>query len=375
MSDHLHIVCLDAPAPPDYGGAIDMFYKIKALHDIGKKIILHYFNYNTARNVNALSQYCTAIYTYRRKNYWQSLPLSRPFIIQSRINRSLISRLNRDNHPVLLEGLHCAGIVPFLKNKERVVVRMHNEEASYYHHLAKTESSLLKRSYFLRESRLLNEYQKRMMTKIKLACLSETDMAVLQKEYGFQQLSFIPCFLPWQQLTSSEGNGDFCLYHGNLSVSENEEAAIWLIENVFSDLSYPLMIAGKGITKKLMAAGRNYANITFVNNPSIAEIDQLVKEAHINVLPSLNNTGVKLKLLNALFNGRHCITNTCGIKGSRIHKGVFVQDEVTGWISTIKFLMMKEFSTLNRDERKTVLQLYNNRDNAEKLSALWTHCQ
>ena len=375
MNDTLHIVCLDAPAPPDYGGAIDMFYKIKALHGIGKRLILHYFDYHPLRHADTLRSYCAAIYTYKRKPIWQAPPLSCPFIIQSRINKELIDRLNKDNLPILLEGLHCSGIIPFLNDVKRVVIRMHNEEAAYYRHLAKNENSFLKRSYFIRESRLLEQYQQNMAKGIPLACLSETDIENLKEQYGFRRPHFVPCFLPWQKISSLEGKGDYCLYHGNLSVSENEEAAIWLIQQVFIQTDVPLVIAGRGISKHLFAAAGKHANIRLINNPSLADIDRLVQQAHIHVLPSMNNTGVKLKLFNALLNGRFCLTNKNGIKGSCIQQGVVVQEEAQSWVNAIKELLQKKFNTNDRNEREMVLQLYNNQENAATLSALWTHYQ
>ena len=42
---HLHIVSFDIPYPPNYGGVIDVYYKLKALHRKGVKIILHCFEY------------------------------------------------------------------------------------------------------------------------------------------------------------------------------------------------------------------------------------------------------------------------------------------------------------------------------------------
>jgi hypothetical protein len=246
VSDTIHIVCLDAPSPPDYGGAIDMFYKIKALHQIGKKIILHYFDYRPNRNTDQLEESCTAIYRYSRKPFWKSPPLSSPFIIRSRQSKELAQRLNGDEFPVLLEGLHCAGVIPLLNNKKRACIRLHNEEASYYHHLSQTETNWLKRLYFQQESRLLYRYQVRLEKEYPLACLSELDMRVMKDQYGFQHLSFIPCFLPWHHVGSLVGKGDYCLYHGNLSVPENDAAAGWLIDEVFSKLTIPLVIAGKG---------------------------------------------------------------------------------------------------------------------------------
>ncbi|MDQ6609272.1 MAG: glycosyltransferase, partial [Bacteroidota bacterium] len=287
------------------------------------------------------------------------------------INKELINRLNNDAHSILLEGLHCAGILPFLNNSKRVVVRMHNEEASYYHHLSNAGTSFFKKNYFIRESKLLHLYQKQMNKEVKLACLSEADIDIFRSDFGFAKTAFIPCFIPWQAVSIKEGKGVYCLYHGKMSVPENEEAAIWLIQNVFNEVNIPFIIAGKGISKKLLIETRNHSHISVVNDPTISEINSLIQNAHINVLPSMNTTGVKLKLLNALLNGRYCLTNYNGIKGSKIHEGVMVKEQASEWIATIAAFMQKEFSDNDILVRKKILSLYDNRKNAQLLSALW----
>ena len=375
MTTHLHIVCLDAPSPPDYGGAIDMHYKIKALAEVGTKIFLHYFNYNSSRNANGLEEYCDAVYTYKRKSIFKALPLSHPFIVQSRVSTELVEQLNKDNYPILLEGLHCSGVIPFLNNKQRAIIRMHNEEASYYHHLAKTETFFIKRKYFVQESALLKRYQQNLSKEINLACLSETDIEIFRRDYGFKNIHFIPCFIPWQQLTIKEGASDYCLYHGNMLVSENEEAALWLIKNIFSQLNFSFIVAGKGISKKLSTEAAKYGNISLVNNPPIAKIDELIQNAQVNVLPSMNSTGVKLKLLNALINGRHCITNYNGMKGSKLKEGLVVADTPAQWLEAIKQLTKVPFTLREIEKRKPILDLYDNKKNAKDLIALYSHYQ
>ena len=42
---HLHIISFDIPYPPNYGGVIDVYYKIRTLHKLGIKIHLHCFEY------------------------------------------------------------------------------------------------------------------------------------------------------------------------------------------------------------------------------------------------------------------------------------------------------------------------------------------
>ena len=189
---------------------------------------------------------------------------------------------------------------------------------------------------------------------VALACLSEADRLVFEKEFGFRNLFFLPCFLPWQEVRSLEGKGDYCLYHGNLAVSENEEAVRWLIAEVFSRLSVPFVVAGKNISARIQQLARHYPNIKLVNNPPGDELQAILRDAHIHVLPSLNSTGVKLKLLNALLNGRFCLTNAAGVQGSRIQRGIEVQEDSADWITAVTTLMEKDFTTAEIAKRKEI---------------------
>jgi hypothetical protein len=46
-----------------------------------------------------------------------------------------------------------------------------------------------------------------------------------------------------------------------------------------------------------------------IENINTEEIIQLVRQAQINILVTKQATGIKLKLLAALFNGRFCVVN------------------------------------------------------------------
>jgi hypothetical protein len=69
MSKTVHIVCLDAPSPADYGGAIDMFCKIKTLAQSGVSILLHYFDYKPERHANDVLDDCAQVFSYKRKPF------------------------------------------------------------------------------------------------------------------------------------------------------------------------------------------------------------------------------------------------------------------------------------------------------------------
>ena len=50
MERYLNIIAFNIPWPANYGGIIDVYYKIKALHQCGVKIILHCFEYERAHS-------------------------------------------------------------------------------------------------------------------------------------------------------------------------------------------------------------------------------------------------------------------------------------------------------------------------------------
>lgn len=371
MSNKIHIVCLDAPAPPDYGGAIDMYYKIEALAQKGFEIVLHYFDYKSNRGIGDLKNYCKEIYAYPRKNILKSLSLNTPYMVASRINQHLIDRLNSDDAPIIIEGIHCTGILPFISNnKRKVVVRMHNDEALYYSHLANTEKRVFKKLYFTLESKLSAAYQQRLSKDLVFAFLSETDAEIFQKKYDVKESRFIPCFTAWQNVNGKEGQGNYCLYHGNLSIAENSKAALWLVEKVFSKCSAPFIIAGKSPSKELYQAASKYPHVRVISDPTNPALDRLIEDAHIHILPSFNATGVKLKLLHALACGRFCLTNNAGVAGSGLEDEVLLAGNAEEFIVNIEILMSRMFTEGDIKKRKLHMQLYNNISNAEKLSAL-----
>lgn len=377
MSDrHLHIVCLDVPWPADYGGAIDMMNRIMLFKQLGVDIHLHYFSYNERGTPAELNQYCETIHVYDREKPSNSISLNLPYIVASRMNKELTERLQQDNHPILLEGIHCTGILREMDlSNRKVVVRMHNEESVYYKELARAENGFLKKLYFYNESRLLKKYSHHLPDECVYACVSETDIQVLKNDYNLSKVEFLPTFPTWQSVKGEEGQGNFCLYHGNLSVPENEEAAAWLICNVFTKAKVPFIIAGKKPTKKLQKISCLCQHTCLVADPSDNQMNDLVKKAHINILPCFNKsiTGIRLKLLHALFEGRHCVVNDPMVAGTGLADACHIGSNANAMASIIMQLYHLPFTPEEVILRKQLLgNTYNNEKNTLKLSQwLW----
>ena len=376
MNRELHIVCLDVPWPADYGGAIDMMNRIMQFKKAGIDIHLHYFSYNERGVPNELNGYCKTIHVYERKKGRKGLSSKLPYIVASRINEELIGNLQMDDHPLLLEGIHCTGILSWLNlENRRVVVRMHNEESVYYKELARAEPSWLKRLYFLRESRLLKKYTAALPGSCTYACVSKEDIRALTEIYQLQKVKFIPTFPSWQNVCGEEGMGNLCLYHGNLSVPENEEAATWLLRKVFMKIRKPFVIAGKKPSRRLQKLAHLCQHTCLVADPSESEMNDLVRKAHVNVIPGFNKsiTGIRLKLLHALFEGRHCVTNEPMVKGSGLEGLCHIGTNANAFASIISQLYQQPFTNDEKQLRRNVLgDTYDNEKNTRLLiQYLW----
>jgi len=367
LNKHLHIICLNVPYPVDYGGVFDLFYKLPALQQQGVKIHLHCFTYGR-KEQPILKEFCESVDYYKREKDLFQFSLKYPYIVSSRISKSLLNRLDEDDYPILMEGIHCTYLLNDQRFKHRnCFVRLHNVEHIYYGHLFKSTRSFFKKIYFYLESKLLAKYEKSIVNKASFWSVTQKDAAVYAA-LGCKKIQFLPLFLPDWKVNTTEDNGTFCLYHGDLSVDENENAAIWLIEKVFNDLQIPFVIAGKNPSKRLYKLVHNKQTSCVIANPNEKEMQDLIAKAHINIIPSFNATGIKLKLINALFNGKHCITNKSTVEGSGLEKICHIAENNNEFKSIINELYNKLFDNKDVNKRHLLLDnMFNNEANAKQI--------
>jgi hypothetical protein len=366
LDKHLHIVTHDIPYPANYGGVIDIFEKIKALKNAGITITLHCFYKGSLQEQPTLLLFCETVYYYKRTGLL-SLVNKLPFIVASRGSHALLQNLLKINAPVLFEGIHsCYFINAKLLASRKKVVRLFNVENIYYSKLAANEQNLFKKLFFYREAGKLLHFEKNITNDATFLALSEEDKKYYKNNLQKSNIEFLPAFVPNYQVNSIEGKADYILYHGNLAINENELAAQWLIDCIQS--RFKLVITGNEPSQKLINAVGKFKNIRLLANPTDEQLQELVTQAHIHALPSFNQTGVKLKLLNALFNGRHCLVNTAGVAGSGLERLCVVEDTKEMFLEKIEELMQQEFTTTDITVRQQLLQsTYNNVENCKQL--------
>jgi hypothetical protein len=369
----LHIVCLDVPYPANYGGASEMFNKLLALHAEGVEVILHCYDYGKGRQP-ALQRYASEIHYYERGTGHKGVSMTLPYIVASRASRELVANLSKDDLPILFEGIHTTyPLHQGLLKGRRCFVRLHNIEHAYYRQMSWHSRDPIRKTYSFFESLLLERYERELAGMATLLPISGIEAAKIGKENPSADVRPLPAFIGLGKTESETGMGNFCLYHGNLSVAENEKAATWLLRKVFNDMPVPLVVAGKAPSARLRRLAHREQHTCIVSDPSENEMQDMVKKAQIHVLPSFSDTGVKFKLLNAVFRGRHVLTNETMVAGTGIETACHLANGADAFKSVVTQLYRKPFEEEEVALRERLREMhYDDSTNARRLiSWIW----
>lgn len=364
----LHIISFDNPFPPNYGGVVEVFYKIKALHAIGIEIYLHCFVDEIPTEYKALKEVAKEVFFYKKnKNpllFFSSLPLS----VRVRDNKKLIENITKINAPILFEGHKTT----YWVSKKQLAgfdkyIRLHNLEDLYFSGLASSENSLLKKILYHFEAKKYVKYNSVLSSFIKVFSLSKFENEVTNDQ--FKNSIYIPVFHGNENVNELSGTGKYALYHGDLRASDNKKSVEFLID-IFKDIKdLDLIIASSSGEQFVTSKIKNIHNISFVKIQDFEHLKELFTDAQINFSISFQKSGTKLKLLNALFNSRFSIINENIIDDEKITSLCEIASTRDEFISKINDLKNKNFDDFDR--RKAILETYmNDVENAHKLAKI-----
>lgn len=99
-------------------------------------------------------------------------------------------------------------------------------------------------------------------------------------------------------------------------------------------------------------------------------MNHLIEKAAANLLVTFQPTGLKLKLLNALFHGGHCIVNSKMLFGTGLDKACLIADTPQAMARAVETALNEPFDQAKRTERIQLLKAYDNEKNIHVLSDL-----
>ncbi len=359
MEQTIQIVAFDNPNPPDYGGVVEVFYKIQALYDLGVKIDLHFFAYGDRKDLSPLVDMCQNIFQYQRKMNKSLLTSKLPFIIVSRKNKLLLERLSQNKSPILFEGLHTCFYLNHSDLKQHYkIVRTHNIEHDYYNGLSKSSTNIFRKLFFRAEAKKLKKFESILTHADFIISLTQDDNKYFER---YSKTQWLPPFS--KEFSRIRQTSEYVLFHGNLSVEENSNAVLLLIKNVFKHIKFTVIIAGKSPGSTISKEIENYNHIRLVANPDQDQMTELIENARIHVLYTDQNTGIKLKLVHSIQTSGHIILNSDMLFDTSYSKEIELADDWDSMIKVINFCAVSE----EVKPRPKLRALFENQKNAKKL--------
>ena len=365
-----HIIAFDVPYPPNYGGIVDVFYKLKHLYEAGGKIIYHCFYYEGHNPPNELlAQYCDEIHYYpRKKKLWKLVFSNLPYVVSSRDNKALLDNLLKDDYPILFDGIQTCFFMnhPEIKKRKRIF-RANNIEHTYYAGLAQWETSWLKKQYLKLEARRLEKFERQLAGIDDILSVAKMDIPHFS-QYG-KTHHIPPFFSSAEKVAYDELKTEkHTLFQGNLAVKENEHAAIFILKKIAPLTQLQIVIAGKDPSKRLIDLAEQVSNVKLIATPPIDVMDALIRNSRVNLLLTFQQTGIKLKLLHALESGQHIIINDkmddSGIFAALCH----VENEPAAIAKKMDELVAIPFSQSDKAKRDTQFAIhYGNETNANRI--------
>lgn len=260
-------------------------------------------------------------------------------------------------------------LAPYLKQAECIFVdhyeMMQYVPANYYHkvilhthnaeHLIWKRFSELENQSWLRKQVLANE-SSRIADKERIYCnnvkkvlASPNDRIALEK-VGIKGDNFGSTYhlgdesqlqlkeLEWK-LTSP-----IILFIGTLTWEPNIDGLLWFLENCWSIIKQhnpevKFVIGGKSPDKRLLEWGKKDPAILipgFIEDP-----EEYLQKARVFIAPLRFGSGMKVKVLNAMYRGIPTVTTDIGIEGLEVEEGIHIAvgNEAAEFIACIEKLL------------------------------------
>lgn len=360
MERNLHI--LSPNAPKALGSALmhDLYYIIQELAKKGIKSNLHipFYEQLDPKTYESTQQ----LYRYKNDVETEVGEISFSFIDEA------LSNIQNISGPVLYYG-NTESLLYFHKTingQRKIFFRMLFQESLGAKDQVKFYPWGLKKIKQYLKVRKLDD------ALLQLKKTSITSLVNHEQKWGLNtSYAKIPAFTGMPFAFFHENKGSFCLFHGDLKEKENEYAAFWLLEHVFNKLEIPFVIAGNDPSDELEKAAHLRMHTCLVANPTDTELNELIKKAQLNLLPSFSSERKDMNLYRCMNLGKHILTNRKGLPKEYQADCLSISENPDEFINQIPELFDQPFTETVHLKRVGILnQLYKDQDSIEKLITL-----
>ncbi len=359
------LVCNKFPFPSLDGGALASYNMVKGLVEAGNKVDLlamntsRHFSFNDTsgidikgmgRVVSVNIDNSFSYFGFFCNFLFSSIPYNAGLYDNSRFRLALAGMLREEAYDIVqLEGLY---LLPYVETiRENTVAgisyRAHNVEHIIWGTYKKREKSRFRKFYLNELQKRVRNYEQNFINSYDLlATVTETDLEVLNS-MGNEKPSIVTPFgmsvNEFPETRQNHNDNIFLQYIGALDWLPNIESLNWLVEKVWT------VVKDKYPGLKFFVAGRNAGDslvrkLTEKGIDFIGEVENskdFLCQNSIFIVPLFSGSGIRVKIIEAMFMGKPIIATSFSISGIPAEHGehILLADNEHAFIRCIDQLL------------------------------------
>ncbi|ARQ74449.1 hypothetical protein B6D87_09580 [Pseudomonas fragi] len=314
------VVSPDHPYPPNHGGRVDIWNRILLLSELNCIVDIVITTPKTTLTTDEESEFRRQV---RNVTFCERKKKLLPFLLGIPYQVSSRASLKKFESPetydyIILESEATSEILksPTIKGAKKLL-RVHNNESTYYKSLFKTTNSKIKKLYYLYESVTYRRHSERTKLLADKILHISNDELLAETITNRNKSIFLPPYINFHELKEiKKSTSHKVVYVGNLFTANNLNGLQWFVDFVhpmFKNSDYELIIAGNTRGNPTPITNMNQPNITFIDSPK--DLRDIYEEASVFIIPLLEGAGVKLRAINAISEGIAIVATSTGIEG------------------------------------------------------------
>jgi glycosyltransferase involved in cell wall biosynthesis len=334
---NLLFLSTENPFPVDHGHHIRTLQNLEVL---AKRYRVHFFGFAAAPQspeyLEPLEKLCESVTFFPLpvhnrspkmallvlQSWFSKIPVSIAKYTSKEMQKSIARLISeKDIKLVHFDLLHMTGYLPKLGNLPTVLVN-HNVEWMRVQRLAEVTANPILRQLLLREASLLRRWEKQVCETVGLCiAVSDVDEKMLREQAPEGHYATIPngvdsaFFAPLPEVAA---DSNAMIWTGGMDGLYNSDAVDYFLDEIWPVIveHHPLAqfeVVGKSPTVKLQTMAKTDPRL--VIHGYVDDVRPLVAAASFVVAPLRAGSGTKLKVLNAMAQGKAVLTTPVGAEG------------------------------------------------------------
>ncbi|MBQ9417103.1 MAG: glycosyltransferase [Bacteroidales bacterium] len=220
---------------------------------------------------------------------------------------------------VHIESLFLLPYIPLIRHfsDAPVVLRAHNVEHLIWQRMAAHTSNRWRRGLLKQDALALRAYELEHINDCDgVACITREDADFFRSHGCRRPIEVVPIGVEVNDSPSKKVDNRTLYHIGAMDWKPNQEAVDWLLKEVWPTIhravpQAKLHLAGRKMPAEMMQKDAEGVEM----HGEVADAKEFIADKHINIVPLLSGSGMRVKIIEAMAMGKTVISTSIGAQG------------------------------------------------------------